>query len=81
MESLDTLRKRLKENLERAEYKFPSHKLTFSLGVIYYDPQMPQTIEELLKKADMLMYEEKTLGQYPIPLFPPSKNRISGYRR
>ena len=80
-ENLDALRKRLKENLEKAQSKFPLHRLTFSLGIVHYDPQMPQSIEELLKKADMLMYEEKTLGHYPTPLFPPSRNRISNFQR
>ena len=59
-ESVETLRARLKENLERIEYSVdPLYKLTFSLGIIYYDPEKPQTIEELLRRADMLMYEEK----------------------
>jgi diguanylate cyclase (GGDEF)-like protein len=61
-ESLDALRKRLKENLKRTKYNVDSiHKLTFSLGVIYYNPEKPKTIEELLRKADTLMYEEKFL--------------------
>ena len=59
-ESLDVLYKRLKLNLERTKYNVDSiHKLTFSLGLLYYNPQNPQVIEELLKRADMLMYEEK----------------------
>lgn len=59
-ESLDALRKRLNENLKKAKYNIDSmDKLTVSLGIIYYDPEKPQTIEELLEKADTLMYEEK----------------------
>ena len=59
-ESLDMLRKRLKENLEVAACNSGSRcKLTLSLGIIYYNPEKPQTIEELLKRADTLMYEEK----------------------
>jgi diguanylate cyclase (GGDEF)-like protein len=59
-ESMEKLRTRLKENLERIEHNVDSlHKLTFSLGIIYYNPKKPQTIEELLRRADMLMYEEK----------------------
>jgi len=59
-ESLDALRKRLKENLKKTKYNVDStYKLTFSLGIIYYNPEKPQTIEELLRCADMLMYEEK----------------------
>jgi len=60
-ENLDALRRRLKENLERAKYNVHSlHKLTFSLGIIYYNPERPQAIEALLKRADMLMYKDKT---------------------
>lgn len=59
-ENINTIRKRLNENLERIEYSVdPLHKLTFSLGIVYYDPEKPQTIEEILKRADILMYEEK----------------------
>ena len=59
-ESLDMLRKRLKENLKYAACNSGSKcKLTLSLGVLYYNPEKPQTIEELLKRADTLMYEEK----------------------
>jgi len=59
-ESLDALRTRLNENLKRARYnREPFHKLTFSLGIIYYNPEKPQTVEELLKKADILMYQDK----------------------
>ena len=60
-ENLDALRKRLKGNLEREKYNNdPMHKLTFSLGIIYYNPEKPQSIEELLRRSDRLMYEEKT---------------------
>jgi diguanylate cyclase (GGDEF)-like protein len=63
-ESLDALRKRLKKNLEGTKYNVDSmHKLTFSLGITYYNPEKPQTIEELLKRADMLMYKEKTFKE------------------
>ncbi|MBF0572074.1 MAG: GGDEF domain-containing protein [Candidatus Omnitrophica bacterium] len=60
-ESLDVLHKRLNENLKRTKYNVDSiDKLTFSLGLIYYNPEKPQTIEELLRRADVLMYEEKS---------------------
>lgn len=61
-ESLDALRKRLNGNLERMKYDLdPGHNLTFSLGILYYNPEKPQSIEELLKRADLLMYKEKSL--------------------
>ena len=59
-EGLDALRKRLKENLKLAVCNSDSKcKLTLSLGIIYYNPEKPQTIEELLKRADTVMYQEK----------------------
>lgn len=60
-ENLEILRKRVKENLKltvhNSDFKY---KLTVSLGTIYYNPEKPQSIEELLNKADTLMYEEKS---------------------
>lgn len=59
-ESLDVLRKRIKENLKLAVCNFDSKcELMLSLGIIYYNPEKPQAIEELLKRADTLMYQEK----------------------
>jgi diguanylate cyclase (GGDEF)-like protein len=59
-ESLDVLRKRIKENLKLAVRSSDSkYELALSLGIIYYNPEKPQTIEELLNRADGLMYEEK----------------------
>ncbi len=65
-ESLDALRKRLDENLKRTKYNIDSiDKLTFSFGIIYYNPEKPQTIDALLKRADMLMYKEKNFRVIP----------------
>lgn len=59
-ESLDMIRNRLKDNLELAVCNTGSEcKLSLSLGIIYYDPEKPHTIEELLNRADKLMYKEK----------------------
>jgi diguanylate cyclase (GGDEF)-like protein len=37
-----------------------SYKLSMSMGISCYDPEHPCTIDELLDKADKLMYEEKS---------------------
>lgn len=59
-ENLDILRRRLNENLKLAVCNADSRcKLALSLGIIYYNPEKPQAIEDLLKKADTLMYKEK----------------------
>lgn len=37
----------------------PGFELSLSIGVAYYDPVQPLTINELLEEADRIMYEEK----------------------
>lgn len=37
------------------------YRLTISIGIAHYDPNKPCSIEELLSKADKLMYEQKKL--------------------
>ncbi|MBF0523192.1 MAG: GGDEF domain-containing protein [Candidatus Omnitrophica bacterium] len=82
VESLDALRNRMNENLKKTKYNIGStHKLAFSLGITYYNPEKPQPIEELLKKADRLMYEEKTLRTASSHPLTPSGNRICSYHR
>lgn len=67
-ESLDMLRKRLQDNLEKASYNVGlEHKLTFSLGMLYYNPEKQRSIERLLNSADMLMYEEKRIKSVSRP--------------
>ncbi len=51
--------RRLRERVAQrnaAEYPFP---LRLSMGIAYYDPDFPTTIEALLARADQLMYQEK----------------------
>jgi two-component system, cell cycle response regulator len=52
---------RLHEKLEErnaVERRFP---LQLSMGIAFYDPDFPTTIETLLARADQLMYQEKRL--------------------
>lgn len=35
------------------------YKLSVSVGMVYFDPEQPRTVEELLDGADELMYEHK----------------------
>lgn len=37
------------------------YKISLSVGIAYYNPEEPSTVEELLAKADKLMYEQKRL--------------------
>jgi len=57
---MDMLRSRLNNNVKNAECNNNLKcKISFSLGMIYYNPEKPCFIEELLNKADSLMYMEK----------------------
>jgi GGDEF domain-containing protein len=35
------------------------YELSASIGVAYYDPQIPQTLDKLLADADSMMYKQK----------------------
>jgi diguanylate cyclase (GGDEF)-like protein len=37
------------------------YRLSFSMGFVQYDPEKPEGIEDLLARADKLMYVEKTI--------------------
>ncbi len=45
------------------------YELMVSLGISYYDPLHPCSIENLLMKADSLMYEDKKSHRDPVNLF------------
>jgi diguanylate cyclase (GGDEF)-like protein len=51
---------RLQENLKqrnaRADRAFI---LSLSIGIVFYDPDAPRALDDLLQRADHLMYEEK----------------------
>jgi diguanylate cyclase (GGDEF)-like protein len=56
----DVIRFRLQENLRayNAEEK-RAYDLSLSMGVAWYDPEHPRTLDELLEHGDREMYEEK----------------------
>jgi diguanylate cyclase (GGDEF)-like protein len=55
-----TVARHIEDNLrihnEQTEKKY---KLSVSMGIVHYDPLQPCSIEELLDRADSLMYEHK----------------------
>ena len=56
----ETLVNRLKANVDTHNDKSGrSYTLSLSVGVTHYDPEAPCSIEELLSRADALMYEQK----------------------
>jgi len=56
----DILSTRLKENLKAHNAREGRrYKLTLSVGIAGYNPENPCSIDELLDRADKLMYEQK----------------------
>lgn len=56
----DIIAYRLQENLEkRNKEKKGAYNLSLSVGITYYDPENPCTIDELLSHGDKMMYEQK----------------------
>ena len=55
---------RLKEFLDTYNTKVNhGYKLMLSIGIAHYDPASPCSIEQLVKRADKLMYEQKQRKQ------------------
>ena len=58
-ENSETLLTRLHENVKDYNAKRSQHILSISLGTAQFDPEYPISIDELLSKADALMYAQK----------------------
>ena len=56
----NTVARHIEDNLRiHNEQTEKGYKLSVSMGIVHYDPQQPCSIEELLDRADALMYEHK----------------------
>jgi diguanylate cyclase (GGDEF)-like protein/PAS domain S-box-containing protein len=56
----ETIIRHVEDNLRtHNEVAGKPYALSASMGMIYYDPEYPASIEELLSRADALMYEHK----------------------
>jgi len=54
------MRKRLNKNLEKLNQTLVKpYNIGFSIGISCYDPDYPQSIDELISIADENMYKEK----------------------
>lgn len=55
------IKERLSKNLEKLNQKLAKpYKIDFSIGLSYYNPSTPLSIEELIRIADENMYEDKS---------------------
>ncbi|MFQ5841976.1 MAG: HD domain-containing phosphohydrolase, partial [Thermodesulfobacteriota bacterium] len=65
-QSAEILMSRLQEKLDAHNAKGRrSYKLSLSVGIAYYDPKCPCSIDELLERADRSMYEQKRKALAP----------------
>jgi len=56
----NTVARHIEDNLRiHNEQTEKGYKLSVSMGIVHYDPLQPCSIEELLDRADALMYEHK----------------------
>ncbi len=64
----DIILSRLGKNLEAYNStKNPGYRLSMSLGIAYFDPENPCSVDELLAQGDRMMYEEKKLRKNVTP--------------
>jgi diguanylate cyclase (GGDEF)-like protein/PAS domain S-box-containing protein len=59
-DNIDVIKTRLQNNIDIKNGIIDrNYRLSLSVGVAYYDPESPLSIDELLMRADALMYEQK----------------------
>lgn len=59
-DNIERITARLQENLVAFNAKSDrSYKLSISFGIVYYNPESPCSIDELIVQAEKLMYEQK----------------------
>jgi len=67
-DSVELIKNRLKENInnfnKQNDWPFV---LSMSVGASFYDPSKPTNIEELIKRADLMMYRDKQCKQMSTP--------------
>ena len=63
-EDSDLLRRRLQQQIDlHNNHENRAYQLSISVGIAYKEPEIPATIDELMSRADALMYEEKRIRQ------------------
>jgi diguanylate cyclase (GGDEF)-like protein len=59
-DSIDVIVSRLQNNIDLHNSRAASsHRISMSVGVAFYDPEAPCSVNELLARADKAMYENK----------------------
>jgi two-component system cell cycle response regulator len=58
--NVSVIKERLQQNIEAFNRRSTAnYRLSISTGIVIYDHTLPRTIDDLLKEADALMYQEK----------------------
>ncbi|ODS32471.1 MAG: two-component sensor kinase [Candidatus Scalindua rubra] len=61
----ENIESRLKENIRIHNARgIRNYKISMSVGIAYYDPENPVSFDELLVRADELMYDQKLVVKY-----------------
>ena len=69
-----TVAQHIQDNLRvHNEQTEKGYKLSGSMGMVHYDPEHPSSVEELLARADELMYEHKQHRELKSETIPSSK--------
>jgi diguanylate cyclase (GGDEF)-like protein/PAS domain S-box-containing protein len=57
---MDIIKNRIQKSVEiQNSISENKYELSLSIGVVYYDPEHPYSVDELMRQADELMYEHK----------------------
>jgi len=81
-DSAEMLISRLQENLDTHNARGKcSYELSLSMGIARYDPECPCSIDELLGRADSLMYEQKQEVLAPVREALEKQRPVRGKRR
>lgn len=60
MEDVKNITMRLQQNIDDFNaFTYSKFKLSLSVGISYYDPEAPCSVDELISEADRLMYAQK----------------------
>jgi diguanylate cyclase (GGDEF)-like protein/putative nucleotidyltransferase with HDIG domain len=81
-DSAEMLISRLQENLDSCNAKGKRrYKLSLSMGIARFDPECPCSIDELLDRADTLMYEQKREVLIPVREAPGTQHPVREKRQ
>lgn len=79
--SAETICRRLQMNLTDCVGADSPYNLSLSVGVAHFDPDEPATLQELMKQADIALYQHKRKKRSAVPGSVAAAAPSNGYRR